>query len=254
MKRLEGGFINQVYLEDGVVIKIFDNDAMVGISSVERMKKEAAALKMFGGVAAPRLLSCEGTTLRQEFIDGVSYETRARHGEQIFQAAGTLLADIHCSIPTTNRVLRSYYDARFSKAIELASPILKLEQLAPVFDVSWKIVEKWGAGYVHGDFWLGNVLGQDGEKPKAIDWEFSGIGSPYEDFAIVELWIFREFPGSEHGFWAGYGKRPDQATINVFLILRCVEFLATTTLDNYLSEEKDGFYHNKVAVLRTLCT
>ena len=144
------------------------------------------------------------------------------------------------------------FQTRFNKAIILASPILILERLSPTFNVSWKIVSEFGSRYIHGDFWLGNIIGKAREKPKVIDWEFSGIGSPFEDFAIVDLWIFREFLNSSYSFWAGYGKRPDQKTIDAFLVLRCVEFLSTTTIENYLSEEVNGFYHNKVEVLRTL--
>ena len=253
MKKLEGGFINQVYMEDGVVIKIFDNDLLVGISSAERFKKETEALKIFGGTVAPRLISSEGVELRQEFIEGESYETRARRGEDVFQTAGALLNEIHNRGAFNNQPLQKNYQIRFEKAMALAEPILKLEQLSPVFNVSWKIVSIFGASYIHGDFWLGNILGERGAKPKAIDWEFSGIGSPYEDFAIADLWIFREFADSSKKFWKGYGREPDKKTIDEFLMLRCVEFLATTTLEKYILEEKDGFYHNKIAVLKTLC-
>ena len=106
--------------------------------------------------------------------------------------------------------------------------------------------------YIHRDFWLGNILGNEGGSTKVIDWEFSGNYSPYEDFAIVELWIFREFPGSDIEFWSGYGKVPNRQLVNEFLTLRCVEFLATTTFDAYMAEESDGFYHNKVSVLKSI--
>jgi len=52
MEQLEGGFINRVYLENGVVIKSFDNDTLVGISSAERVMNEARALSIFGGSIA----------------------------------------------------------------------------------------------------------------------------------------------------------------------------------------------------------
>src|SRR3989344_2613476 len=253
MEQLEGGFINNVYLENGVVIKSFDNDTLVGISSAERIQNETRALSLFGGIIAPRLISFSGTSIHQEFIEGESYEIRARRGDKVFIVSGSILAQIHnfCTAP---RPLHVYYQARFKKAVSTAKPILKAERLSPTFDVAWQIVYKLESRYTHGDFWLGNLIGNPGEGPKVIDWEFSGIGSPYEDFAIADLWIFREFPDSSKSFWAGYGKIPDQKTIDSFLVLRCVEFIATTTLEKYLLEEKDGFYHNKIAVLRTLLT
>src|SRR3989344_5591942 len=212
MKKLDGGFINNVYLEKGIVIKSFDNDSLVGISSAERTRNEVRALSIFGGTVAPRLISFEGTTIHQEFVAGELYETRARRGDKIFKISGTVLAQIHnfCIIP---RPLHVYYQTRFKKAVRLAGPLLRHEGLSPTFDVSWKTASEFGSGYIHGDFWLGNIIGKPGEKPKVIDWEFSGIGSPYEDFAIAELWIFREFPDSSQSFWKGYRKIPDQKTI-----------------------------------------
>lgn len=251
MKKLEGGFINNVYLENGLVVKSFENDSLVGISSAERIGNETRALSLFGGTIAPRLISLNGTVLCQEFIEGESYETRARRGEKVFKEPGVALALIHnfCTVPWP---LHTYYQAKFAKAVNLAGPILKLEELFPEFVFPRKIVYEFGSRYIHGDFWLGNLIGKQGEKPTVIDWEFSGIGSPFEDFAIADLWIFREFPGSSNDFWEGYSKRPDQKTIDSFLVLKCVEFLATTTLENYLLEEKNGFYHNKIDVLKTL--
>lgn len=251
MKKLEGGFINNVYLENGVVVKSFTNDTLVGISSAERAMNEKRALKIFGGTLAPRLISSSDTVVHQEFVEGELYEARARRGENLFEESGSVLAQIH-NFHRSRCSLAFYYEERFQKAFNFAEPILRAERLSLVFNVCWTTVSELGSRYVHGDFWLGNLIGKPGEKPRVIDWEFSGIGSPFEDFAIADLWIFREFPNSSHDFWIGYSKKPDQETVNSFLILRCIEFLATTTLENYSLEEADGFYHNKVAVLRTL--
>ncbi|MBI4992063.1 MAG: aminoglycoside phosphotransferase family protein [Candidatus Harrisonbacteria bacterium] len=251
MKQLEGGFINKVYLENGIVIKVFGNDELVGIPSAERLKREKTALEIFGGMVAPRLLHSEGLILHQEYIEGETYEIKARRGEQVFEVAGKILARIHRHQINRDQTSQSYYEARFAKALAIAKPILDTEQLPVKFEVDWKLVRAFGACYIHGDFWLANIIGKE-EAPKVIDWEFSGPGSPYEDFAIADLWILREFPGSETNFWKGYGRKPDPKTVNAFLVLRCIEFLATTTLDKYLLEEKDGFYHNKVATLHEI--
>lgn len=252
MKRLEGGFINQVYLDNGIVRKTFGNDGLVGISSERRMQNELTALQIFGGTIAPQLISHAGITLCQEFIEGETYEVKARRGEKVFEAAGKILAEIHNFKKEQKHSAIQHFTAKFERALQKAKPILDSEELAPSFLADEQTLNKWGTRYIHGDFWLGNILGWNNAKPKVIDWEFSGIGSPFEDFAIAELWILREFPGSHDDFWRGYGKKPDQGTIDSFLILRCVEFLSTTTLDRYLLEERDGFYHNKSVVLRSL--
>ncbi|MBI4158237.1 MAG: aminoglycoside phosphotransferase family protein [Candidatus Yanofskybacteria bacterium] len=253
MTRLEGGFINDVYLVNGVVVKVFGNDQLVGVSSSQRIANETRALNIFGGDIAPRLIRVAKAALHQEFIDGESYETKARRGERVFEAAGRCLKKIH-NVCLEKRILHSYYGERFEKAVNMSRSILEFEDISPKFDVLWEFVDQLGVVYIHGDFWLGNIIGKEKESAKVIDWEFSGKGSPYEDFAIAELWIFREFPGSGVEFWQGYGARPNQAAINSFLILRCVEFLATTMLEDYLTENKEGFYHNKISVLRLLCS
>jgi tRNA A-37 threonylcarbamoyl transferase component Bud32 len=251
LKKLEGGLINQVYLDGGIVIKTFGNDNLVGVSSSRRIRNESDALMIFGGTIAPHLISYKGNVLWQEFIEGEIYESRARRGERVFESAGRVLAEIH-NARIISDISPNHYLARFRRAVLGAIPILNLENLSPQFEVSPDIVREWSVRYIHGDFWLGNLIGKDEERPKAIDWEFSGTGSPFEDFAIVELWIFREFLDSDIDFWRGYGRKPDQETINSFLILRCVEFLATATIEQYLLEESDGFYHNKVKVLKSL--
>ena len=253
MTRLEGGFVNTVYLIEGEVVKEFGNDNLVGVSSARRILNESLALSIFGDTIAPRLLFVNGTCLHQEFVQGESYEVKARRGERVFKTAGSCLRKVHDKCHGGLR-LNSYYQARFDEAVKAAAPILRREKISPKFQPSWSIVEEWGSKYIHGDFWLGNVIGKDSGSPKVIDWEFSGIGSPFEDFAIVELWIFREFPGSSEEFWDGYGILPDQSVIDSFLILRCVEFIATTKLRAYVLEEEDGFYHNKISVLRSLCS
>lgn len=251
MRKLEGGFINEVYLDKNVVWKVYKNDNLVGVSSEDRLAKEATALEIFGGSIAPRLISVENNVLYQEFVPGESYEERARRGEDVFKTAGSLLKKIHdCFVGRP--INAPYFQSRFDKAVAVARPILSSEGLRPVFNVSWPVVNGWGSRFIHGDFWLGNILGEAGRDPKVIDWEFFGRGSPFEDFAIADLWIFREFPGSDVSFWEGYGSVPDKSVIASFLTLRCVEFLATTTLKEYLVEDKNEFYHNKVKVLKAL--
>lgn len=252
MRELKGGFINNVVLEDnGTVRKTFKNDCLVGVSSAERIENEIRALSYFGGDIAPRLIHHDGLNMYQEFIEGESYEARARKGEKVFRMAGQILARIHQYWFGAEVLKNDWYLAKFLEAVNRAKPILELEKLSPAITLSRPVLEKWGTRYVHGDFWLGNIIGKDYGEPKVIDWEFSGIESPFRDFAINELWIFREFPGSAEEFWYGYGEQPDQDTINSFLILKCVEFLTTTTLGEYLLEEEDGFYHNKVRILRS---
>lgn len=250
-KKLEGGFINEVYAKDGVVVKRFTNSELVGISDEQRLFRETRALRKFGNLGlSPRLVSNGKEELKQEFIPGEVWEVKARRGEKVFREAGSLLRQIHEPVKTSTKLIYDLVMNKWVKHLRSAKEVLDYEKLDLDLEIDWEVVFGQGVSRVHRDFWLGNVIG-DGE-PKVIDWEFSGVGSPYEDFAIVELWILKEFANSADDFWDGYGVVPDMQTVDEFLKARCVEFLATMNLKDYLIEDEDGFYHNKVRVLRSL--
>ncbi|MEK7497841.1 MAG: aminoglycoside phosphotransferase family protein [Patescibacteria group bacterium] len=252
MSRIElsGGFINHVYREDGTVEKVYDHDEMVGVSSIRRLRNEAKALKFFGGGLAPKLIEIGPGFIIQEFINGETYEVRARRGENIFFEVGQILRQIHKPVRFREEVLKTYYERRINKVLSATCEMLDFVCLVPRISLCWQEVFSLGATCLHRDYWLGNIVGNEG-KPKVIDWEFAGVGSPYEDFAIVDLWIIREFKNSQL-FWQGYGLDPDRDTLNAFLGLKCLEFLATTSVSSYKLESDDGFYHNKVNILKNI--
>ena len=47
--------------------------------------------------------------------------------------------------------------------------------------------------FLHGDFWLGNLLWQDGQLAAIIDWEDMVDGDPLHELAITRLNIFWAF-------------------------------------------------------------
>jgi len=251
-KELTGGFINRVSQDDGTVRKIFTHDELVGIPNIRRKRNETAALSFFDGSIAPKLLEEGETYIIQEFIPGELYERRAKRGDDVFDEAGKLLAKIHKPYSGNLPILEKYYKKKFEKAVLTAHDILIQENISIIFDPDWQEVRTCGITCLHKDFWLGNIIGNGDNNPKAIDWEFAGVGSPYEDFAIVDLWIIREFNAAAHKFWEGYGMIPDSRTVSAFLKLKCIEFLATTTAQAYNKEDADGFYHNKIFILRNL--
>lgn len=257
MIELEGGAINNVYLNDqGNVIKHFNGRnasfdlSAVGKAPEHRQRREIIALRHFSPHLAPSLLGVSEDHIVQEYVHGTDLESRARGGEDIFEEAGTILRRIHTPVKRHPSYLKDSFFSMVDRTYPKAKPILDKEGISPDFDIDWGVIENEGTTRLHGDYWLGNVI-KNGHGSRVIDWEFAGIGSPYEDFAIVELWIMREFQNPKH-FWNGYGKMPDQHTIEQYLKLKCIEFLATTTVDAYNREKPDDFYHNKVDILKTL--
>lgn len=256
-QKLEGGFINEVFRENGSVYKHYTGENLVGQSSHLRKLRELYALKRFGGNLAPELVSLDGANgIYQEFLQGSVLETIVPEltPADFFQT-GQLLRQIHTPVNssflyTQNRLLT--VEARYRRQTQ---PLLDHLALTINLNFDFSTVAQLGVTRVHRDFWLGNVIATPNGL-KAIDWEFSGLGSPYEDFAIVDLWVIREYqsihPYLFDAFYSGYGFIPDQATVIEFLKLRCLQFLATTTVADFKSEPNDGFYHNKVQLLRTL--
>jgi hypothetical protein len=259
MERLTGGYINRVYKDDGIVRKEFTGDDLVGKSATSRLAREKSALSKFGGGIAPAFLGISGeNALLQEYLPGRVLEEVIRDdGEgNCFAMAGRLLREIHEPVREKQAHFRDIFEQRLERNHARAEGLLKREGINVSIEFDWQKVFKLGITRVHRDFWMGNVMqGLDGNL-RVFDWEFSGIGSPYEDFAIVDLWVIREFGGEfvncTHDFWAGYGYVPDQGAIDGFLVARLVEFLATTTISQYDLEDRDGFYHNKIEVLKEL--
>ncbi len=253
-EKLEGGFINQVFREDGVVAKEFGGEALVRKSCENRLRRERHALVRFGGSLAPIFLGFDDDgRLLQEFLPGGVLEGKAV--EKDYVDSGTLLSSIHSPVACSIDYIQNALEKAWDKSRKLAAEIMENEGLELTILVDWEKVSKMGATRVHRDFWFGNII-RTNDGVRAIDWEFAGIGSPYEDLAIVELWIFREYertqPQCREWFVRGYGKDFDQLTIIEFLKAKCVEFLATTNLAEYLNEDADGFYHNKVKLLKEL--
>lgn len=238
---LTGGYINTVRADNGFVIK----DYVSSILPNEKLRqaREFFALKRLRGTIAPKVGEIQGTTMSQEFVGGYVLE-EAIKTEQDYYDAGKLLADIHQPVHRSFEYTRQYYERQYAKNADNAvvSP--------PLLTLDWDKVQEMGSTHIHRDYWLGNVI-RNGHRLKAIDWEFAGIGSPYEDFAIADLWIFREH-GGEDAFWEGYGQTPDKDTIREFLKMKCVEFLSRVTPDEFDQEPEDGFYHNKADLLATL--
>lgn len=253
-EKLEGGFINQVFREDGVVAKEFGGEELVRKSSESRLRRERHALVRFGGILAPRFLGFDDKgRLLQEFLIGGILEGRAAENDYV--DSGALLSSIHVPVASSFDYVRVALEKTWDKSRKSAAEILEYEGLDITVTVDWEKAAIIGVTRVHRDFWFGNII-RTNDGVRAIDWEFAGIGSPYEDLAIVELWIFREYekalPECREWFTKGYGKEFDQTTVVEFLKAKCVEFLATTSLADYLNEDDGGFYHNKVKLLKEM--
>lgn len=248
---LTGGYINDVIRRGDVVTKTYEHDELLGIDAMIRKRREELALHRFGESLSPQVVFSRDNQLGQEFISGSSLEDLAKQGDEtVFAEAGALLSRIHTPLPRDPKYLQQAFEQRLRTHTNAALPLLVAEGIDPTCTPNWEAVAQLGTTRVHRDYWLGNII-RGKKETKVIDWEIAGIGSPYEDLAIVELWIVKEY-GHKEAFYQGYGKQVDQQTVNAYLKAKCIQFLATTTLSSYASEAEGGFYHNKIALLKSL--
>lgn len=272
MTRLEGGFVNGVECTKRGVQKTYLSDKSVGYDPTERFFREKTALNSLArttDIPTPAAYDIDPNIpeLTVEYIhsdmpplDSAIDMMPETQREAILYDAGRILRGIHSSIP-----LRSPEKAlgRFMKQLDRSVDAAQLVLMDNGIDPNKlytkvqegiednEAVRNAGATRIHRDYWLNNLLYRGSKVVGVIDWEMSGIGSPYEDFSIVNLWIEREH-GDAEGFWDGYGEKPDLAATETFVLARCTQMLATARPHDYANEPNDGFYHNKVRVIGEL--
>jgi len=258
--RLAGGFINDVCLvsevDRRVVEKIYAGDEKIGKERGERMRREALALRCFypRGIA-PQLFFKDNNFLWQEFVEGNNLEevlcnlNDDKQKTKLFLKLGEVLRNIHTPVRRSPLYLQEDLEKKWQTALEEVKEGKHFDiSRVTLREIDWDEVFRRGTTRVHRDFWPGNVIITVGGKIKVIDWELAGIGSPYEDFAILELWTF---PGHSDevisAFWTGYREWPNKEVTLAFLQRRLIQFLAT-----YRGEDPIGFYEDKWRLLLEL--
>src|SRR5260221_9191414 len=205
---LTGGYGNLVVREGSIVRKHFQPNPYTSISPEVRLAREVAALSKFQffGIA-PILFDVESQAIIQEHIKGENLEEKAKRGEVVLHKAGHVLRQIH--IPTMQIIdIKNDFEEKAIKLISDTKLLLEREGINIKFSVNWTEVLKRGSTWIHGDFWLANVIAAN-ERIVVIDWEFAKFGSPFEDFAAITLWGTRKY-GQEKGLSDAYGDSPPE--------------------------------------------
>lgn len=71
-------------------------------------------------------------------------------------------------------------------------PIFAVERIARTLEAARHVPPRNPACLLHGDYWPGNLLWQDGKLAAVVDWEDARVGDPLADLAITRLdllWI-----------------------------------------------------------------
>lgn len=150
------------------------------------------------GVASPTPCHYDDTSgaVVLEYVDGAP-DFAPRHLPNALEQMATALAKIH-AVPTSAALEFLPRRAETAERLVLDRPAqldtsLNEPELRRVLKGLWPWPQHNADVLLHGDFWPGNLLFQDGRLAAVIDWEESERGDPLADLAITRLdlsWAF----------------------------------------------------------------
>lgn len=135
--------------------------------------------------------------LVMEYIEGQTEFAPARMSDFIQQFA-THLASIHevdCSQMDVSFLPQQAqrYARKVQNRPATVDKSLDEGHIRDVLEVAWPVPQHNSSALLHGDYWPGNVLWNDGQLVAVIDWEDAEIGDPLADIAnsrLELLWAF----------------------------------------------------------------
>ncbi len=144
-----------------------------------------------------------------EYIEGKSEFAPANLADFLFQAA-TQLSNIHkidyqklnlSFLPSQTEI----YTEKVKNRPAQLDESLDEGHIRDILEAVWPLPQPNKAVLLHGDFWPGNLLWENGQLVAVIDWEDAATGDPLADLANTRLEILWAF-GSEamHNFTQHY--------------------------------------------------
>ena len=82
--------------------------------------------------------------------------------------------------------------------------------------------------FLHGDFWLGNILWSEDEIVGVVDWDYAAIGDPLSDLAVSSLEIRYQF--GKDGMTKLYESYSENSKIDNFRLSLWLIYIASSTL------------------------
>jgi thiamine kinase-like enzyme len=250
---LTGGFNNIVELnQHGLVVKKYIPTDRTILSSVERQKREKNALIKFGGVIAPSLIKIDRSLTYQTYIKGKLISDillNTKISDELLTQIGQVLHFIHGPIRPTKVNLMIEFNKQLRKYKDSALPILEsykinLSKVEKNLNFDWSHVEKLGNRFIHGDYCFINIL-LTSNGLRVIDWEYSGGGSPYDDFAQFTIFSLKKFNLDGKFFWLGYGLSPNDKVLNGFITKRILTYMGKMGKKVFDQKYKEGIFFPK---------
>lgn len=136
--------------------------------------------------------SCEAPVLIVEYLPGeapYSPSAAPRDPEPMVRQLAQVLLTIHRMDTSKLTFLPDYLDAAntwLSETPAAPNEVFSERAILAALDSVWPPPDN-GGRLLHGDFWPGNLLFEDGELKGVLDWEEAALGDPLADLAIARL-------------------------------------------------------------------
>ena len=155
-------------------------------------------------VPAPVYLDARGEflaapSMAMEFMEGDTDFAPGDLGGYLMQMADhlCLVHKLQCVghdfsfLPSASDHVAQLIAARGGKVV--AETLDDLEEILVVLENVWPPIQQNPDVLLHGDYWPGNIICQDGRITGIIDWEAAKTGDPLADLAVSRtevLWAF----------------------------------------------------------------
>lgn len=263
---LDGGTVNHIRFdkENGIVYKEFVTGNGVEKQTAHRLTAEWWSMKLMD--IAPAAKGMHQAAILMSFIDGEKHLDDDIRGypecvsASIYRQSGETLKKIHNVVHVKAKEYHFHHQLKCADLLLRVSPLLQEKGIdaAAVYQSLQKSyhaqeIDRLGLVWTHGDYWLNNFIGKRVNGTfrlnGVIDWELAGLGSPYEDFALVKMSIEDQHEGASEDFWKGYGMKPIPDLQRHFSIVKTMEWMITDgseTNGNY----DTPFYQKKLQMIR----
>lgn len=254
---VSGGRVNKVEgLETTIKKKYFEGGIVkgLGLSARQRWKNETVALSLYGShdfkpLRVPRIVSSDEDALQitMERLQAVPVEDLIRKDISFFMKENAkklaqVLKAIHSPCKEVNQNLHDTYCGTFKSFIDSAAPILEKEQIDSEQLKVWMatalkgLKDRTDAVPVHTDFWFENILSDEEGDFYVIDWEFYGVGTPYEDLGVFYANVYEHFPELNEfckDFFRVYAQNVNIELVRAFAVYRCLRLLSHVDIEDY---------------------
>ncbi|HEX2913415.1 MAG TPA: phosphotransferase family protein [Chloroflexia bacterium] len=132
-----------------------------------------------------------------EYIEGQPEFAPANLDELLFQLAEHLAAIHRLDLSKYDLPflpdMQKRYNQKLAKRPATLDESLDEGRIRDILEAAWPLPQRNKPGLLHGDYWPGNILWQNGKLAAILDWEDAALGDPLADLGNSRLeiaWAF----------------------------------------------------------------